>query len=261
MASPPIRIGTSSWSSPDWRGPFYPKNARPVDFLPIYATRFDTVECDSTFYGIPAARTVDGWRARTPEGFLFACKMPREITHDRGLVDCEEPLAQFLAKRRDPAEYATGDEFRARLTAFLEHWPVERELVVEVRNPRWVAPPLLDLLRGRGVGLVLPAIYTMPGPGRLFHESEPVTSNTVYVRFLGDHREMDELVARLRSEGRRRADWNELALDRADEMREWVYPLRQRAEAGARVLVYFNNHYAGYAPGSADQFRQLWEQA
>jgi uncharacterized protein YecE (DUF72 family) len=280
VGSPPVRIGTSSWSSPDWRGPFYPSDARPGDYLPVYAKRFDTVECDATFYGIPSERTADGWRARTPEGFLFACKLPREITHERGLVDCGEVLGRFLgvmerlgdrlgpvvaqfayvAKRRDAEEYATGRDFRARLAAFLEQWPGERELTVEVRNPRWIAPPLLDLLRRQGVGLALPAFYTMPGPGRLFGEAEPVTSDLIYVRFLGDHRRMDELVARLRDEGKRSADWNELALDRVAEMREWVEPLRSRAAAGARVLVYFNNHYAGYAPGSADQFRRLWEE-
>jgi len=280
MPVPPVRIGTSSWSSPDWRGVFYPPRTRPGDFLAHYATRFDTVECDATFYGIPTADTVDGWRAGTPAGFVFSCKLPREITHDRGMVDCARPLADFaaalgrlgdrlgpivaqfayVAKRRDAAEYASGDDFRARLAGFLEQWPEALELVVEVRNARWIAPPLLDLLRERGVGLVLPAYYTMPGPARLFAGPEPVTSSTLYVRFLGDHREMDARVARLREAGRRSGEWSELALDRVDEMRDWVAPLRSRAEAGARVLVYFNNHYAGYAPGSVDQFRRLWNE-
>ena len=106
---------------------------------------------------------------------------------------------------------------------------------------------------------VLPAIYTMPGPRKLFSAQDPVTGDTVYVRFLGDHRRMDERVARLRREGRRSADWSEIAVDKSEEMREWVAPLNRLAIEGARVLVYFNNHYAGYAPGSADQFRQMWD--
>ena len=100
----------------------------------------------------------------------------------------------------------------------------------------------------------------MPGPERLFGGPRPVTTDLVYVRFLGHHREMDALVARQRREGRRSADWNELALDRTDEMRAWVAPLQAEALAGARVLVYFNNHYAGYAPGSALEFRRLWQE-
>lgn len=281
MIEPPIRIGTSSWSSTDWKGPFYPETARPAEFLVHYARQFDTVECDATFYRIPAARIVDGWVARTPEEFLFASKLPREITHERGLVDCGEVLREFLnvmgrlggrlgpvvaqfayvAKRRDPDEYETGRDFLARLRSFLDLWPQEVPLVVEVRNAKWVAAPLLDLLRQRGAGLVLPAIYTMPGPARLFKGPRPVTSDLVYVRFLGDHRRMDERVARLRAEGRRAADWSEIAVDRTEEMRQWVGPLRQLAIDGARVLAYFNNHYAGYAPGSAAEFRRLWQAA
>ena len=53
----------------------------------------------------------------------------------------------------------------------------------------------------------------------------------------------------------------ELAVDRTEEMAEWVRPLRGLAIDGARVMVYFNNHYAGYAPGSAEQFRQMWQAA
>jgi uncharacterized protein YecE (DUF72 family) len=71
---------------------------------------------------------------------------------------------------------------------------------------------------------------------------------------------MDEQISRLREAGERSADWNALAVDRTEEMRDWVAPLRARAAKGARVLAYFNNHYAGYGPGSADLFRQLWRE-
>ena len=74
---------------------------------------------------------------------------------------------------------------------------------------------LLDLLSAHGVSLVLPAIYTMPEPARLFRGPRPVTSDLVYVRFLGHHREMDALVARLQREGQRTGEWSELALDRS----------------------------------------------
>ncbi len=273
-----LRVGTSSWSSPDWRGKLYDPGSRPRDFLEQYARHFDTVECDATFYGVPRPTTVDGWRSRTPEGFLLSSKLPREITHERGLVDCGGTLNEFLgvmgrlgqrlgptvaqfayvAQRRDAREYETGDDFRSRLRSFLDLWPKERQLAVEVRNAKWVAAPLLDLLQERGVCLVLPAIYTMPGPARLFGGPRPVTTNLIYVRFLGHHREMDQLIARQREQGRRDSEWGELALDRSAEMREWVAPLRAESLAGARVLVYFNNHYAGYAPGSVTEFKRLW---
>lgn len=275
---PPLRLGTSSWSAPDWKGPFYPPRARPGEFLALYAEHFDAVECDATFYATPAQRTVEGWRDKTPEGFMLASKLPREITHDLGLVGCGDLLAghldvmarlgsrlgpfvaqfAYVPRGRDAREHARGDDFRARLAAFLAAWPAEFELGVEVRNPAWIAPPLLDLLRRHRVGLVLPAYTTMPGPAELFGGEEPVTSDLIYVRFLGDHRRMDALVARLRSAGKRSGEWSELALDREAEMREWVAPLRERASAGKRVVAFFNNHYAGFAPGSVFRFGRLW---
>jgi uncharacterized protein YecE (DUF72 family) len=272
-----LRIGTSSWSSADWRGPFYPEGAGAASFLAHYATQFDTVECDATFYGIPTAKTVDGWRDRTPPGFLFAAKLPQEITHEKGLLDCAAPLREFLAvmerlgdklgpilaqfayvaKGKDAREYATGASFVERLASFLALWPRERMLAIEVRNASWIAPPLLTLLRERGVVLALSAYYTMPTPDQLFLGPDPLTAEPSYVRFIGDHRKMDALVAQLRGEGRRAGDWSELAVDRTAEMTRWAEVLKPRARGP--VLAYFNNHYAGFAPDSARLFRDLWD--
>jgi uncharacterized protein YecE (DUF72 family) len=276
MASP-LRIGTSSWATADWRGPFYPAKSRPADYLAFYSQHFDTVECDATFYRIPSASTVDAWRARTPPGFVFAAKLPQEITHEHGLVGCEEPTRQFLevmgrlgdrlgpilaqfpyvAKRADAAEYATGEGFRRRLAAYLDAWPRERRLAVEVRNASWIAPPLLDLLRDRGVTLAYSAYYTMPGPERLFAGPDPQTTEDIYLRFIGDHKTMDALVARLKAEGKRAAEWDSPALDRTEELTRWATALRERP-VPVKGVAYFNNHYAGFAPDSARRFRDLF---
>ena len=273
-----MRIGTSSWSSPDWRGPFYPEGAEAGSFLAHYAARFDTVECDATFYRIPSAKTVDGWRDRTPPGFLFTAKLPQEITHDKGLVDCAAPLREFLtvmerlgdklgpilaqfayvAKGMDPNEYATGASFRERLAPFLALWPKERPLAVEVRNATWIAPPLLDLLKERGIPLAFSAYYTMPAPEKLLAGPDPRTAELTYVRFIGDHKKMDALVAKLKSEGKRAGEWSALAVDRTAEMKRWAVALKSTAKGP--VLAYFNNHYAGFAPDSARLFRELWDQ-
>jgi uncharacterized protein YecE (DUF72 family) len=272
-----LRIGTSSWSSADWRGPLYPEDADPGSFLGHYATHFDTVECDATFYRIPAEKTVDGWRERTPPGFLFAAKLPQEITHEKGLVDCGTPVREFVsvmerlgdklgpilaqfayvAKGKDPDEYATGRSFLTRLAAFLAIWPAERPLAVEVRNAAWIAPPLVDLLRERGISLALSAYYTMPAPEKMFGSLDPRTTDLTYVRFIGDHKKMDALVAKLKQDGARASEWSALAVDRTAEMRRWAGVLKSNAKGP--VLAYFNNHYAGFAPDSARLFRELWD--
>jgi uncharacterized protein YecE (DUF72 family) len=236
------------------------------------------VECDATFYRIPAEKTVDGWRDRTPPGFLFSSKLPQEITHEKGLIDCAVPLKEFLAvmerlgdklgpilaqfayvaKGADANEYATGASFRERLAAFLPLWPKGRRLAVEVRNANWIAQPLLDLLRERGVALAFSAYYTMPAPEKLFAGADPRTADFTYVRFIGDHKKMDAVVKKLKAEGQRTGDWSAPAVDRRADLARWASTLK--AAAKDPVLAYFNNHYAGFAPDSARLFRELWDQ-
>jgi uncharacterized protein DUF72 len=74
---PPILLGTSSFTATGWQGSFYPKGLRPADYLSYYARHFDTVEIDSTFYATPNVSVVRSWNAKTPEGFLFAAKVPQ----------------------------------------------------------------------------------------------------------------------------------------------------------------------------------------
>ena len=208
---PGVRLGTSSFSTADWTGLVYPPGTRPGDYLVHYARLFPSVEIDATFYAVPSRPTVAGWAAKTPQEFTFSLKVPQAITHERGLVDCGEEWRRFLAaleplgrkrgpllfqfpyvaKRADPREYETGDGFRARLAAFLPQLPAGARAVVEVRNAKWLAPPLLDLLRERGVPLALTAYYSMPGVAELLSGPDPLTGPVAYVRFLGDHRRMD----------------------------------------------------------------------
>ncbi|TPW16916.1 MAG: hypothetical protein FD126_3773, partial [Elusimicrobia bacterium] len=76
-----VRFGTSSFSSEDWVGPFYPLGTPAGAYLSHYAKAFDTVEVDATYYAVPSARLVDGWAEKTPEGFLLAAKFPRDVVH------------------------------------------------------------------------------------------------------------------------------------------------------------------------------------
>ena len=96
-----IRIGTQGWNYEAWVGPFYPSGTRPADFLAVYSRAFTTVEVDSTFYAIPAAKTVRGWAERTPPEFSFALKMPQEITHENRLRDSADLAALFFDRARE----------------------------------------------------------------------------------------------------------------------------------------------------------------
>lgn len=266
-----LRVGTSSWSSDDWRGTFYSENSKPADYITEYARKLPSVEIDATFYRIPGESMVRGWREKSPGGFLFSAKVPQVITHEKYLEDCDEEFALFLsrmdllgdrlgplvfqfpyfAKGKDADEYATGRDFRARLGRFLERLPSDHRFAVEVRNDKWVDEPLCDLLRHHRVALVLVEYYTMPPIDRLMKRLDPITADFAYVRFLGDHKRMEALVA-----GRTRP-WGELAVDRTRETARWVPVVRGFLERKLDVFAYFNNHFAGFAPGSVRIFLDL----
>src|SRR6266576_4169897 len=75
MAS--LYIGTSAFTAAGWEGSFYPPGMKPADYLSFYATRFNSVEVDSTFYRTPSKATVQGWESKTPKGFILAAKVPQ----------------------------------------------------------------------------------------------------------------------------------------------------------------------------------------
>ncbi len=276
-----LRLGTSSFSTADWTGLVYPPGTPPGEYLAHYARLFDTVEIDATFYAVPSRATVEGWARKTPDGFVFSLKVPQAITHGRGLAGARDEWLAFLralaplggkrgplllqmpyvAKGADAREYETGAGFRARLAAFLPLVPPDVRLVVEVRNARWIAPPLLDLLRGHGVALALTAYYTMPGPREWLAGPDPLTGPLAYVRLLGDHKRMDALVAQAQRERGKAREWDELLLDRTGEIAAWVGALRAWAGRGFEIWTYINNHYAGCAPLTAAQLVAAWRAA
>jgi len=273
-----LLVGTSSWSSPDWCGGFYPENTPPGEMISVYSRTLRTVEIDATWHSMPTRTMVEAWRSRTPAGFIFSAKVPKVISHDKYLQDCEADLKAFLsvmsglgdrlgplvlqfpyvAKGKDPDEYATGADFLSRLRRFVPLLPQEFRWGIEIRNSRWVGTELLDLLRSRGISLVFIDYYTMDPLPKLAHRPEVFTAPFVYIRFLGNHKEMDTAVKRAREEGTRRRDWESLILDRTPQMKNWIGPMRERVKMQVPVYVYFNNHYAGYAPGSVELFAKLY---
>ena len=82
-----IRVGTSGWHYDHWRGRFYPEKLPKTRWFEHYAQHFDTVEINNTFYHLPKTTTVENWRAKAPEGFVYVVKANRYITHIKRLKD------------------------------------------------------------------------------------------------------------------------------------------------------------------------------
>ena len=275
-----LYLGTTSWSNEDWEGLIYPEGCAAVDYIEHYAKVFRSVEIDSTWYRVPTAKAVEGWLRRTPEAFRFTAKVPRVISHEKGLVDCMgemeeflyamEPLGerlgpllmQFPYVGQDAHENEHGSEFIGRLEKFLPQLPTgEFRFAVEVRNGRWLREGLVELLRRHGVALVLNNYYTMPELGETRRRIDPLTADFLYVRFLGDRKKMDEYVEGLIERGEQERHWDRLVLDRRAETENWAVQMREMVgqEPEREVYAFFNNHYAGYAPGSLGIFARAWK--
>jgi len=275
---PNLLVGTSSWSSRDWCGSFYPESIEAGDMIRAYSQQLPTVEIDATWHHMPSRTMVDAWKSRTPAGFVFAAKVPKIISHDKYLEDCEQDLKEFLtimarledklgplilqfpyvAKGKDPREYETGEDFLARLTKFVDLLPSEFKWGVEMRNPKWLRTELLDTLRSRNVALVFIDYYTMDPLPKLARRPEVFTAPFAYIRFLGNHKEMDNAVKRACESGARKSDWESLLVDRTRQMEQWISPIKSLVAKQVPTYVYFNNHYAGYAPGSVELFSRLF---
>ncbi len=248
--------------------------------IAAYSQHLSTVEIDSTWYHMPSVAMVEAWDARTPPGFIFSAKVPRVISHDKYLEGCETELRQFVttmsglgdklgpmvlqfpyvAKGKDPEEYATGAQFLARLKKFVPLLPGDFRWAIEIRNSRWLRPELLDLLQSREISLVFVDYYTMDPLPKLMDRSGIFTAPFVYIRFLGNHKEMDAAVKRALEEGKRNSEWGSLLVDRTGPMKLWIPAIRELVSRQIPVYVYFNNHYAGYAPGSVELFSRLWNE-
>ena len=220
------------------------------------------VEVDSTFYRSPASKMVEGWRDKTPDGFGFSLKVPQAITHEKVLVDYRAEVGTFLAAARllgdkllccvlqfgyfNKKAFLNLDAFLARLEPFLDAWPRDVPLAVEVRNKTWLTPKLADCLRARQAVLVLPDQAWMPSPLEAVRTLDAVTGPFAYVRLLGDRNAVDALTRTL----------DHIVLDRTEQLRADAEAIRELA-GRVPVLVFVNNHFAGYAPATVQQLRQL----
>lgn len=163
-----LYLGCPIWSFKGWVGNFYPKGTKSTDFLREYARRITTIEGNTTFYAVPAPKTIASWIEQTPETFHFCPKIPKAISHTGKLLDYVDRALQFveamrpLASRLGPIFLQLPPSYFPRLTddlaKFLEAWPREIRLGVEVRHLDWFDAPhreaLNQLLTGHNMARV-----------------------------------------------------------------------------------------------------------
>ena len=239
MARGRVHVGTSGWTYNDWQGRFYPPGVDGPERLVFYASRFDTVEINATFYRLPFEGMIRGWNKRLPRSFHTVVKGPRTVTHLKKLRDCREPLKRFLDRvlgletlkvilwQLPPSLHKDLE----RLDAFLDLLPEEVRHAVEFRHASWWDDETAALLRRRRAAFVAVSHPTLP------EEIRP-TTDFLYVRFHGTGR---HIYAHLYSD---------------EELEEWAERLRPHLR-GRTLYAFFNNDYRAHATRNAATLREL----
>jgi uncharacterized protein YecE (DUF72 family) len=229
-----IVAGTSGFSYKEWLGPFYPDRLPAKNMLGYYAGRLPTVEINNTFYRLPTEALLEGWRKQVPDGFRFAVKAPRRITHIKRLKDCGEEF-RYLLTALGALQPCLGSIlfqlppfFRCDLqvlAAFVEELPSGCAAAFEFRHDSWFESDVYEVLRARNLALVQSEEADTP-PDRVL----PWTADWAYLRL-------------------RRLDYSE------GDLRHWLERLRGASLREAQV--FFKHEDEATGPKLAEQFLRM----
>ena len=193
-----IRIGCAKWNRADLKG-FYPKGTK--DELTYYATQFNSIELNATFYGMPSAEQVLTWNEKTPADFRFYPKITNTVSHFRRLQNITDVVTQFATNvlnfdaKLGMVFLQLHDNFKPkdddRLEQFIKDWPREIPLAVELRNNEWFADEevftrTMDLFEKYSITNI---IVDTAGRRDLLHMR--LTTPVAFIRYVGANAESD----------------------------------------------------------------------
>jgi uncharacterized protein YecE (DUF72 family) len=225
-------VGCSGWVYDDWKGVVYPAELKKSSWFAYYASLFDTVELNNTYYRLPSAAAVDRWAAQAPPGFVYSLKLGAFGSHRMKLREAASWLPNHLAVARRlgaalgptlvqlPPRWRRNTE---RLDEFLTVAPKDLRWAVELREPSWLSDDVFDVLRRHGAALCIHDLL----------DAHPwmLTTDWAYVRFHGPAARERRYVGRYGARRLRRP---------AERLVEWL-------DCGHDVYAYFNNDYHGDA--------------
>ncbi len=229
----PCRVGTSGYFYRGWKGGFYPGDLPLARYFDYYQESFDTVELNASFYRFPTPEAVRRWYREAREGFLYAVKAHREITHLKKFADPSRvrdfyEVVAGLGEKLGPVLFQLPPSFRYRpehLDRLMAALDPGYKNAIEFRHPSWWNETVYQALRAAGVAFVSVSAPGLP--------EDYVETAFAYLRFHG------------------RTAWYRYDYSE-NELLRWA-----RAARGREVYAYFNNTDAGHAPKNALRFREL----
>jgi len=233
-----LLAGTSGFSYPEWKGPFYPAELAEHEHLAYYGARLPTVEINNTFYRMPRAEVLGRWAEQVPERFRFILKAPQRITHKSRLEGTADSVAYLwktsasLGARRGPFLFQLPPYLRAnldKLRRFLSELPTGMRAAFEFRHESWTQPAIVDALREAGCALCI-ADNDAAEDDAVEAPEPPVvaTADFGYLRL-------------------RRPAYSDAELD------GWAERIRAQGDVWREVYVFFKHEDAGVAPAMAQR--------
>jgi uncharacterized protein YecE (DUF72 family) len=233
-------VGTSGWVYKGWAGAFYPEDLAATKRLAFYASQFQSVEINATFYRLPTPNMVRGWAQQAPPGFVFAVKGSRFITHIKRLKVLKPSVAIFFRRIKALKEHLGPILWQLppnmpkdlpRLDAFFKKLPTGYQHAVEFRHPSWNDEEVISFLHERKAAFVSVSSMRMP-------MNVAITAEFVYLRFHG-------LAAGAAHDYTR------------DELKPWAAHCRAALAKNRTVYAYFNNDWNVRAPKNAKELLEL----
>ena len=228
-----LYVGTSGYSYKEWKGKFYPATISPRDMLPYYASHFQAVELNNTFYRLPQQSMIETWTAQVPDNFRFTMKASQLVTHFKKLKDAGKETKAMLQRFAAFEDRMGAVLFRLppdmkkdikRLETFLQHLPADPPAAFQLEDPTWLDDEVFALLRSQNRALSVTDTDEMP----LSHIEKT-------------------------------ADWGYIRLRRVSysnsELKKWI--TRMRDQEWTNTYVFFKHEDEGTGPKLAAQFLKL----
>ncbi len=229
-------------------GAFYPKQAKPKDYLRLYSSAFDAVEIDSSFYRIPNQFMVAQWNKNTPANFLFCPKFPKKVTHDFKLQGAGSTVNFFyktiagLGDKLGPIVIQLPPSFK-----YDKGFPILQKFItsdlntqhfrhaVEFRHKSWFQDDVYQFLESNKISFCWSITQYVTTPTK-------VTSDFIYTRMVGER----DIIK-----------FNETQKDRSKQMNEMSQAIKSSIGSVEDAFIFFNNHFAGFGPESVNEFKRL----
>ena len=234
MATPmELHVGTSGYSYKEWKGSFYPEDLPAKEMLRFYASRLPAVEINNTFYRLPKASVLETWAEQVPEGFRFAIKASRRITHLKRLKGAEDETTylldtvETLGPRLGVILFQLPPNLKKdlpRLAQFVELVKGERRAVFEFRHPSWFEDDVFTCLREGGCALCIADVDDEPEPELI------ATARHGYLRL-------------------RRADYGQ------EDLSRWAKKIND--QEWEEAYVFFKHEEEATGPKAAGEFIQI----